>query len=90
MVALDAAMTQQAAPILSFPTDRRRADIREAASEIMRLSSKDALAWWKWRANVMAEELRAAGVDEAQVTAQVQLFQTAVFFEMAELSQVYS
>jgi hypothetical protein len=78
-------MSASSCQIVAFPAAARASEVQEAALVIKRLSSGEAEAWWKSRARRMAAELRAAGVDEDEVSHEVADFQSAVFFTLTRL-----
>jgi hypothetical protein len=80
-------MNAQHAEIIAFPLRRSFAEVREAARMIRSLDAKDGMSWWKLRARAAADQLRAIGMDEVEITAHILDFQTAVFTALAEIDQ---
>ena len=79
-------LKRESATIVPFPIAYRRSDISDAAATINALKSLDAAVWWQHRARLLADALRAVGMDEAIVSRQVAAFQRAVFEEPARIN----
>lgn len=82
---LDARMAEHTHAIIPFPAARRLAEVRQAALTIRDLDNEATLVWWKGFTRTMADRMLASGIGEAEVSAEIGLFQTAVFFELGKL-----
>ena len=75
----------QAADLLFFPTDNRRALVRETAQRLAALNGDAANSYWRGAARELYGDLLARGQNEASARAEIGRFFDSVQVELCDI-----